>query len=169
MGSALSCSGTILEPAGIGSLGHGGSFQHLTEATTAAPLYQNLAMQFQYKHSAQQKLLILLVVLATSIKMTHGNKRKQVNNLLKNTNFQKVIHGISSSFFHFLYLSANWTHGGKISLPCLVSGTVYNCQLIVLNDTSTWCISYSNKKQNTRWSSWKCLECVRRVWEGLMY
>ncbi|KAM9616085.1 uncharacterized protein ACIBXB_020459 [Morphnus guianensis] len=38
MGSALSSSGSVLEPAGIGSVGHGGSFWHLlTESTPVAP------------------------------------------------------------------------------------------------------------------------------------
>ena len=38
MGSALASSGSILEPAGIGSVGHEGNFQQLlTEATPVAP------------------------------------------------------------------------------------------------------------------------------------
>jgi len=38
MGSALASSRSVLEPAGIGSIGHQGSFQHLlTEATPVAP------------------------------------------------------------------------------------------------------------------------------------
>jgi len=39
MGLALASGGSILEPAGIGSVGHRGSFQQLlTEAITVAPL-----------------------------------------------------------------------------------------------------------------------------------
>lgn len=84
MGSALSCSGTILEPAGIDSVGCRGRFQQLlTEPTPVPPLQQNLAMQSQYKHLAQQKWPILPVVLLTFIKRTHGNERKQVNKLSK--------------------------------------------------------------------------------------
>jgi len=49
MGSALASSGSVLELAGIGSVGHGRSFwQLLTEATPAASCYQNLATQTQY-------------------------------------------------------------------------------------------------------------------------
>jgi len=46
MGSALGSSGSVLEPAGTGSVRHGGGFsQLLTEATPIAPHYQNLATQ----------------------------------------------------------------------------------------------------------------------------
>ena len=46
---ALASGRSILEPAGIGSAGHRGRFQQLlTEATSVAPCYQNLAMQTQY-------------------------------------------------------------------------------------------------------------------------
>ena len=52
MGSALASGGSILEPAGTGSVRHGGSFwQLLTEShpcTPHHPPYQNLAMQTQY-------------------------------------------------------------------------------------------------------------------------
>ena len=49
MGSALASSRSILEPASIGSVGHGGSFQQLlTAAIPVAPSYQKLAMQTQY-------------------------------------------------------------------------------------------------------------------------
>jgi len=51
MGLALASSGSILEPAVIGSIGRGGSFQRLlTEATPVAPPLLNLAMQTQYRH-----------------------------------------------------------------------------------------------------------------------
>jgi len=46
VGSALASGRSVLEPAGVGSFGHRGSFwQLLTEATAAAPCYQNFAMQ----------------------------------------------------------------------------------------------------------------------------
>jgi len=49
MGSALASSGSVLDPAGIGSIRHRGSFQQLlTAATPTAPSYQNLAVQTQY-------------------------------------------------------------------------------------------------------------------------
>jgi len=53
MGLALPSGGSVLEPAGIGSIGHGGScWKLLTEATPAAPpSYQNLATQTQYPYS----------------------------------------------------------------------------------------------------------------------
>ncbi|KAM9590835.1 uncharacterized protein ACIBXB_005885 [Morphnus guianensis] len=53
IGLALASSGSVLEPAGIGSVGHRGSFsQLLTEATPVTPpppRYQNLGMETQYK------------------------------------------------------------------------------------------------------------------------
>jgi len=50
MGLALVSSGSVLEPAGISAIRHGGSFwQLLTEATSVAPHYQNLAMKTQHK------------------------------------------------------------------------------------------------------------------------
>jgi len=43
-GSALASSGSVSDPAGIGSIGHQGNFQEvLTEATPVVPCYQNLA------------------------------------------------------------------------------------------------------------------------------
>ena len=50
MGSALTSGGSVLEPAGIGSIRHRGSFwQLLREATSVAPTcYQNLATQIQH-------------------------------------------------------------------------------------------------------------------------
>jgi len=51
MGSALASSGSSLEPAGIGTIGHAGSFwQLLAEATPVAPGYQNLARQTQHRN-----------------------------------------------------------------------------------------------------------------------
>jgi len=62
--SDLASSGSVLEPVSIGSVGHGGGLWYLlTEATSVAPRYQNLATQTQYtvlcliKHLwCQQKL-----------------------------------------------------------------------------------------------------------------
>ncbi|KAM9599800.1 uncharacterized protein ACIBXB_003644 [Morphnus guianensis] len=56
IGLALAGGGSVLEPAGIGSVGHRGSFQQLlTEATPVTPppppRDQNLATQTQYTHS----------------------------------------------------------------------------------------------------------------------
>ena len=52
IGSALASGGSVLEPAGIGSIRHRGSFWDLlTEATPVAPRYQNLATQTQYRLS----------------------------------------------------------------------------------------------------------------------
>lgn len=49
IGRALACGRSILELAGTGSVGHGGSFQQLlTEAAPVAPCCENLAMQTQY-------------------------------------------------------------------------------------------------------------------------
>lgn len=50
MGSASDSSGTVLEPAGIGSIRHGESFwKFLSEAThVLAPCCQNLAMKTQW-------------------------------------------------------------------------------------------------------------------------
>jgi len=48
MGLTLANSRSVLEVAGTGFVGHGGSFQLLTEATSVAPCYQNLAMKTQY-------------------------------------------------------------------------------------------------------------------------
>jgi len=46
----LASGGSVLEPAGTGSIRHGGSFwQLLTEAVPVAPHYQNLATQIQHK------------------------------------------------------------------------------------------------------------------------
>jgi len=46
MGSAFASGGSVLKPAGSGSVGDGGSFwQPLAEATPVAPFYQNLAVQ----------------------------------------------------------------------------------------------------------------------------
>lgn len=49
VGSALASSGSVLEPVGIGSVGHGRSFQHvLIAATPSASLLTNLARKPQY-------------------------------------------------------------------------------------------------------------------------
>lgn len=49
MGSALASGGSILESAGIGFTGHGGSFQKLlTKASPVVPFSQNPATQRQY-------------------------------------------------------------------------------------------------------------------------
>jgi len=49
MGSALARGGSILEPAGTGSVGRRRSFlQSLTEATHVALSYQNLSVQTQH-------------------------------------------------------------------------------------------------------------------------
>ena len=48
-GSALASSRSVSEPAGVGSIGHGGSFwQLLTEAAPVVPHSQNLPTQTQY-------------------------------------------------------------------------------------------------------------------------
>jgi len=52
MRSALASSGSVLEPAGTGSIRYGGSFsQLLTESTPIAPHYQNLVMQTHNIHT----------------------------------------------------------------------------------------------------------------------
>jgi len=66
MGSALASGGSVLEPAGIGSILHGGNFwQLLTEATPVAPCYQNLAvLQGPNAASVQETRAILPARLA---------------------------------------------------------------------------------------------------------
>jgi len=51
IGSAFAIHGSILEPAGTVFAQHGGSFWHLlTEATPAAPCYQNFATYTKYMY-----------------------------------------------------------------------------------------------------------------------
>jgi len=58
IGLALASSGSILEPAGIGSIRHRGSFsQLLTEATPIAPRYRTLATQSHNTKDQQRNIL----------------------------------------------------------------------------------------------------------------
>jgi len=65
MGSALASGGSILEPAGTGSVRHGGSFsQLLTEATPIAPWLPKPCHA-----NPQQKVLFVKILIPVDVKV----------------------------------------------------------------------------------------------------